>query len=435
MSMQWGLLGPATLLGERRTRSLGILRAVRRFNELAVPGIAGAWFGKQLALAVLGIRVAELARSRGLNVRNIQCANAIEALGCWLGHRDTGWVGHPRLRGLNKLPEHHALDFATFRKPGFYVSQPMRMAVAQALVPLGLAAGTSQRFNALETTAEGIALLEAAFETCRPFRGNLLEHLTRWTAGREDRMQTDAVRIALSPCEALGDRAHAILLDRLVLGGPQEQQEQKLRRRAVLDWTTQVIEKPATASLSWSERPKAITSDPHWNDLVAGAHLLATRDAALALLDEVERRLAMAPAERLQIEEAAGLVQGELTKLAEHARDFLTTNHTDSEARGFCQECVRDDAAAVLRGLLVRDGRVLKAVGAEVRPGSAFRRQPAPAEGSADDVVADVEGTATEAVGTWPPNISYRVPNLYLLNMDLRGLKDASLPDRAEVAA
>jgi hypothetical protein len=138
MKLEWGLLGPATLLGERRTRSLGILRAVRRFNERAVPGIAGAWFGKQLVLAVLGIRVAELARAGGLNVRNIQCSNAIEALGCWLGHDISNWSGHPRLRGVNKLPRIHALDYATFRQPGFYVSQPMRMAVAQALVPLGL---------------------------------------------------------------------------------------------------------------------------------------------------------------------------------------------------------------------------------------------------------------------------------------------------------
>lgn len=439
MSMQWGLLGPATLLGERRTRSLGIMRAVRRFNERAVPGIAGAWFGKQLALAVLGIRVAELARDGGLNVRNIQCANAIEALGCWLGHDIGKWSGHPRLRGINKLPRAHELDYATFRQPGFYVSQPMRMAVAQALVPLGLAAGTSQRFNALETTAEGIALLEGAFGSYRPYRGELLSHLVRWTAGQESRLRTDSLIKALSPSEPLEPRARAILRDRLILGGPQESQDQKLRRRAALEWTNQVIMKPEQASRSWSDRPAAITADTHWLDLVAGAHLSATRDAALALLDAVEQRLALAPGERLKMVDASQLVKGELAELREHAEEFLATRHTDSEALRFCRECSQDEAVDVLRNLIVRDRRILRDVGPEVRPGPAFRRQPLPIQGeeeSTDTVVAaDVEDGAPEDVGTWPPHISYRVRNLYLLNMDLQGSGDTGLAPRSEGSA
>jgi len=375
--LQWGLLGPATLLGERRTRSLGIQRAVRRFNERAVPGIAGAWFGKQLALAVLGVRVAELARAGGLNVRNIQCANAIEALGCWLGHDASKWRGHPRLRGINKLPRVHELDYATFRQPGFYVSQPMRMAVAQALVPLGLAAGTSQRFNSLETTAEGLVLLEEAFGSHRPYGGELLAHLVRWTAGQENRLRTHAVVAALSPNERLQPRALEILRERLELGGPQESEEQKLRRRAVLAWTNQIIDAPEPAILSWSVRPTCIT-ETHWLDLVAGAHLSATRDAALALLDAVEQRLAVASDEWLAMEEASQLVKAELAVLRKHAGKFLDTSHTDSEAQLFCRECSRGGPVDILRNLLVRDGRVLRAVGSEVRPGSAFRRQPTP---------------------------------------------------------
>lgn len=437
MIIQWGLLGPATLQGERRTRSLGILRAVRRFNERAVPGIAGAWFGKQLALAVLGVRVAELARAGGLNVRNIQCANAIEALGCWLGHDASKWGGHPRLRGINKLPRAHELDYATFRQPGFYVSQPMRMAVAQALVPLGLAAGTSQRFNALETTAEGLALLEGAFGSYRPYRGELLAHLVRWTAGQESRLRTDAVVKALSPNEPLQPRARAILRARLELGGPQESLDQKLRRRAALEWTNQIIKAPEKASRSWSDRPTCIT-DAHWLDLVAGAHLSATRDAALALLDAVEQRLALAPGERLTMVNASQLVKAELAVLREHAGEFLATKHMDREAQLFCRECSCDAPVDVLRNLLVRDGRVLRVVGSEVRPGSAFRRQPAPAvddEEKTDAVAADVEGGAPEDAGSWPPDVSYRVRNLYLLNIDLQGRGDAGLVPQSEDAA
>ena len=52
--MFWGLLGPETLNGERRTRTLGVGAAVRCFNDLAVPGTGGVWFGKQVLLATLG---------------------------------------------------------------------------------------------------------------------------------------------------------------------------------------------------------------------------------------------------------------------------------------------------------------------------------------------------------------------------------------------
>ncbi len=436
MTMQWGLLGPAMLLGERRTRTLGILRAVRRFNERAVPGTAGVWFGKQLVLAVLGIRVAELARVQGLIVRNIECANALEALGCWLGFDRNGWISHPRLRGINKLPRTHTLDFKSLRRPGFYVSQPMRMAVAQSLVPLGLGASSSQRFNALSTTAEASALLEAAFSEHRPYRGDLLTHLRRWTEGQESRLHTDAVRVALSPNEPLARHARILLQDRLVLGGAQEPQPQKDRRRAALKWVDQVMRSPESASTSWSDRPTVITSDTHWLDLVAGAHLFATRDASLALLDAVERKLALAPGERLQINEAARLVPDELARVRKHASDFLALRHTDQEASMFCSESAQGMADQVLQRLLLRDGRVLRAVGSEVRPGPAFRRQAPPEGGEEVDVLAaDVEGGAPPSGGSWPPDVSYRVHNLYLLNMDLNGEGDASLEQAPKATA
>jgi hypothetical protein len=61
MTLTWGLIGPGALPSERRVRTLGVAASVRRFNELAVPGIGGVWFGKQLFLATLGVKVAELA--------------------------------------------------------------------------------------------------------------------------------------------------------------------------------------------------------------------------------------------------------------------------------------------------------------------------------------------------------------------------------------
>jgi hypothetical protein len=64
----WGLLGPEFLQNTRRTRTLGLGASVRRFNDLAVPGLGGVWYGKQLLLATLGVAVAEAARSQGVKV-------------------------------------------------------------------------------------------------------------------------------------------------------------------------------------------------------------------------------------------------------------------------------------------------------------------------------------------------------------------------------
>ncbi len=37
VEVTWGLLGPEMLNSERRTRTLGLGTAVRKFNDLAVP--------------------------------------------------------------------------------------------------------------------------------------------------------------------------------------------------------------------------------------------------------------------------------------------------------------------------------------------------------------------------------------------------------------
>ena len=57
MEGTWGLLGPEFLPNTRRTRTLGLGASVRAFNDLAVPGLGGVWYGKQLLLAVLGVAV------------------------------------------------------------------------------------------------------------------------------------------------------------------------------------------------------------------------------------------------------------------------------------------------------------------------------------------------------------------------------------------
>ncbi len=146
--LTWGLLGPESISNERRTRTLGLSSAVRKFNDLAVPGMGGVWFAKQLLLPVLGISIAERLRRDGTNIQNIQVANAVEALSCWLSLNKNGWRSEPRLRGATKMRERSQSDFATVRKSSFYVSTPMRASAVQPLPSLGLIEARGERFNA-----------------------------------------------------------------------------------------------------------------------------------------------------------------------------------------------------------------------------------------------------------------------------------------------
>lgn len=91
----WGLLGPEAIATERRTRTLNLGACVRSLNDLAVPGLGGVWFGKQVFLATLGVAVAKRVRDSGKRAKNIEVANAIEALGCWLALNRNRWQGDP----------------------------------------------------------------------------------------------------------------------------------------------------------------------------------------------------------------------------------------------------------------------------------------------------------------------------------------------------
>jgi hypothetical protein len=68
-----------------------------------------------------------------MRVQNIEVTNAIEALACWLALEGNGWKPDPRVRGARKMRRNMDLSFAHMRKPGFYVTQPMRQATVQPL--------------------------------------------------------------------------------------------------------------------------------------------------------------------------------------------------------------------------------------------------------------------------------------------------------------
>lgn len=48
MTEAWGILQPDDIPSAQRLRSLGLARAIRHFNERAVPGMGGLWFAMPL---------------------------------------------------------------------------------------------------------------------------------------------------------------------------------------------------------------------------------------------------------------------------------------------------------------------------------------------------------------------------------------------------
>ncbi len=413
----WGLLGPEFLPNSRRTRTLGLGATVRLFNDLAVPGLGGVWYGKQLLLATLGVAVAEEARKKGKKVQNIEVANAIEALACWLAFNSNGWSRDARLRGNTKLQGKDDFSFRRVRQRNFYVTQPMRMATVQALPALGLAEADGTRFNAFRCSDAGTAFIEQACKDYRPSKGSVMNHLLQWVmVGKK--VDSVPLRNALSPLTPLSNDTLALLRERLIQGGT-EDGDDKLRRRNALAWVENIRQKPDKQE--WDVKPQNIDHE-HWHDLVAGAKLFNARDEAIAVLDAMEAHIgnethSQSYSMQTSVPEAMSPL---LASLRTASQAFLDTGHVDKNATAFCRECASDKASAVLRSLVVRDGHVLRLVGEVIKPGAAFRGS-ALKEGDAGEDAADSPEAGDIPL---PEGISYRMRNLYLLNLDLHGELD-----------
>jgi hypothetical protein len=427
--VHWGLLGPEKLSNTRRTRTLGIGAAVRAFNDLAVPGLGGVWFGKQLFLATLGVAVAEQVRNDGKPVQNIETANAIEALACWLALDHNEWKSAPRLRGATKLLGKRDLSFATVRKRGFYVTQPMRMTTVQPLRALGFVASASERFGTFSCSDEGSAFIEAACSESNPchYSKSVSEYLADWAwdgniapaEGTQDKL-----RGALSPLIPLPKSALELLRERLVLGADNNAK----RRRSALQWVEELRDSPLSP-LTWDTKP-ALLADDHWKDLRAGAKFFLANDAAIALLDRVEAYLASQSAQRLSLQEIPKTLDGALELLRHKAQAFLGENHDPTQLAGaFCRECIDTDSARLLAALVKRDDRVLRLRGNDIVPGPAFRGQAVQAGEANGQEEEDTEAPAAKEI-RWPPGISRRIRNLFLLNLDLNGELDQWLSEQ-----
>lgn len=421
----WGLLGPDRLPVRRRVRGLRPGSVVRYFNEQAVPGLGGIWFGKQVLLAMLGVVVAEKAREQGANVRNIEVANAIEALACWLSFDGNGWKQDRRLRGRIKLQGVESdLPFSRARQRGFYVTQPMRMSAVQTLPALGLT-NDSARFNAFEPSEDGRRFVELACEKSKPFNKSVVDHLAKWVnpGGETIAVNTPALKNALSPLKELPPEAIRILCDRL---------KRNERRCAALAWVEKMGVSRAQPSGNWESRPEEITDEQHWSDLKAGARFLAVRDAAIDVLNAVESSMGnTADKQQFCLDErvSVAVVEPLINELRLKASEYLELGHEQEEASKFCKECNKGSDCHVIESLVDRDEVVLRRQGRLILPGAAFTGS---IKTSADD--ADEDNGPDQSSLALPPNISSRVGNLYLLNLDLQGLLGGWLEKQKQAA-
>lgn len=416
--MEWGLLGPEKLESTRRTRTLEIGAAVRMFNERAAPGIGGAWFGKQLVLALLGVALAEEARRTGRKVSNIETANAVEALACLLAFDSNEWNRDPRLRGRQKLRGRDDLSFAKMRQRSFYVTQPMRMTTGDPLMALGFVSCESQRFNSFKVNDKGREFINDATEGFNPKNRRVSSYLSSWIEGGSISRKSEPLRQVLSPLEPLSQGARDILREQISNYG-----EGAGRRKAVLDWAAKAAVGGRSAP-EWNNRPAEI-EDKHWRDLRAGARFFLVRDAAVAVLDSVEAYIGGLSEQCLAPGAPPDNVKEKLDALKERAATFLAEEWhpiPDDMAENFCKECIAMPND-VLRSLVKRDERVLRLREGKIVPGPVFRGQ---AETTEVDE-SEEDDSDNLAANRWPEGISHRINNLFLLGQDLDGKLNAQL--------
>lgn len=414
----WGLLGPETLASERRTRTLGLGATVRSFNDLAVPGLGGVWFGKQLFLATAGVAIAERVRNSGKRAQNIEVANAVEALACWLALGVNGWNRDPRLRGATKMRDKADLSFASMRKPSFYVTQPMRQATVQPLRSLGLVESSGERFNAFICTQLGHDFIDAVCTDFRPHNRTVLDHLVGWARGIHDNVKSSwQLTKALTPLDSMSKRAREFLRERIVQGIDTGAS----RRRKALEWVGRLRIEPQP-HITWDSKP-AMLDDAHWRDLHAGALFFVARDAAIALLDQIEAHIANQADQRLSLDAPLPKAVADSSKLLqERAQAFLDSNYDPSpeaSAGIFCRECIEQSNGRLVEKLLAREGRVLRQRGRDIVPGVAFRGNQVTEPETARSPEEGGEEAAVEKTIPLPIGISHRVRNSFLLNLDL----------------
>lgn len=396
----WGILAPDDIPSSRRLQSLGLTRAVRHFNEKAVPGMGGIWFAMPLIWSVLGISLA-----RQLGRRPIDVANAIEALAMKLalgeeGAADDATPFSHRIRGRQKLPR-VGRSFKELSKRGAYVTQPFRQGCGQPLVMLGLVEGNSARFNSFELTPEGERLLA--------FFRNVQGKLKSW-------IETDDVALKSAP-EILPDaelpkEVRGMLARRLRDGIGAE------RRIAIL-----TCGRNLTSDGILDAKSNELSQE-HWKDLKGGVALGRLRKEAVEVLDAVEGVLVKMKNDgdlpkiscdgAILIENISQKIEACRSEADSISRAILEANDADSTL--FLIKCQMQDPTKFLRELAKRDGVVIVLRDDHLVPGPAFGAARVFAEGPEEAA----SGSADSGVPELP-----RIARLLAFIEDLEGSSHA----------
>jgi hypothetical protein len=396
MTEAWGILQPVDIPSARRLQSLGLTRAIRHFNERAVPGMGGLWFAMPLIWSMLGIAIAQK-RER----RPIEVANAIEAMAMKLAIEDGDGALDPRVRGRRNLPR-VGWAFEALRKPGAYVTQPFRQTCTQPLVTLGLVEGTSARFNSFRLAHGGVRLLEPL--------AAVREEMEKWVGGgkRHDWGSLSAI----APTARLPAAVRQELTRRIYGDG-----EAAERRKTLRD-----VGGRLTSEGILETSPEGLALD-HLIDLRGGIATVRLREAALQVLSAVEGRItkrrddgltaALALSEAGLDDQISAKIAGCVVEAERTAPHIEAAQEAESQA--FLRDCRTADG--LLQRLARRDGVVIVLRDDMLAPGPAF---------GAEVVAEDVSATVNPGVPELP-----RIANLLALTDDLSGSTARALIGRA----
>lgn len=410
----WGTAARGDAGDTRRTRGLGLGAAVRRYNDLAVPGIGALWFAKPLVWSMIGLALG------GKGATRAEIANAVEVVAMFHALATNGGGRNPRINGSTKLGRHGGRFplFADARRRSFYVTVPFRQGMVQPLRALGLADSDIQRFNAFVPTKQGMEFLSAALAPFRPSNRDAIAVVAEWTkTGRPELVRSAKVGDALTPLTGLPRPAAELLRERL-FGG-----KEALPRKRVRDWLREV--KRSGAEVSWAERPDGFDVD-HWHDMRDGARFFLMRDASLKVLDAVESLLRTTGCNEASLGAAITAAATQVAALRSAAIAFLSGGREERApgALAFARAASQGDDGAVLRFLAERDGRGVRPTPTGIASGSAFDPH-GPVAAAEDGEFAvppsdDEDAPPPESVGLrLPPGSSGRLRALNSLDEDI----------------
>lgn len=335
----WGALSSEEVLSSRRTRTLGLAATVRHYNDRAVPGLGGLFYAMPLIWALLGIALCEdeEVRTSRKDIRPLPTANAVEALVMWLGLR--GGADMSRGAGQRKLANRDDASFVALRRPGAYVTQPLRMRTVQPLIDLGFVRAPGQRFNHYRLDEPGIEIVESYTREIRD--------LKRWVCGERD--IPGSMSAILPQCQPVPS-VRDIIERQLFLHGAGQG-----RRRAL----STLGKARARKLAAMTSCPSALTVD-HFADIRGGVAFINLRDAALAVLDKIELHLRSQPGNSAEIGNCTPAAASELANLREVASLMLSLEDSSegAAAHRFAKACLKGDPD-VIRDLAASDGTVV----------------------------------------------------------------------------